>query len=133
MPEVLSNALEKYGGLTPSADLSVIDLGCGDGAIGKAMYDKGFTNITGVDISSKMMEIAEKKGVYKTLKKANLLQSLPFEKETFDLSVTSAVTTYIEPAALEHWIPIVKKGGKMCIVHKASVWPKWTPEQEKLE
>lgn len=95
MPELLSNALVKYGNIKPTDELKVVDLGCGDGAVGKAMYEKGFTNLTGVDISSKMMDIAAKKGVYSELKKANLLEALPFEKETFDLSVTSAVTTYL--------------------------------------
>ena len=39
----------------------------------------------------------------------------------------------LDSSALNHWLPIVKKGGLLCIAHKASVWPKWVEEQERLE
>ena len=73
----------------------MIDLGCGDGAIGEALNMKGFTNLTGTDISTGMMEIAEKKGIYSLLKKANLLQELPFDAESFDMGISVSVTTYL--------------------------------------
>ena len=73
----------------------IIDLGCGDGAVGEALHKEGFTNLVGTDISSGMMKIAEERGVYRDLRKANLMQTLPFEDEEFDCAVTSAVTTYL--------------------------------------
>jgi len=133
MPELVTNAILQHAKLTPSADVKVIDLGCGDGAVGQTMHEKGFTNLTGTDISTGMMEIAEKRGVYNQLKKANLLQELPFEKESFDLGVSAGVTTYLDSSALKFWLPIIKKDGILCIVHKESVWPKWVDEQERLE
>jgi len=101
--------------------------------VGLALHEKGFTNLTGVDISNGMMKIAEEKGIYSQLQKADLLQKLPFEDDTFDCAVTSAVTTYLDNSALAVWLPIVKKGGIFCIVHKASVWPKWEGEQDRLQ
>jgi len=133
MPELVTNALVDHGKLKPSSNMKIIDLGCGDGAIGQALNRHGFTNLHGVDISDGMMAIAKSKGVYSVLKKANLLQELPFDNESFDCAVSSAVTTYLDSSALSFWLPIIKKDGLLCIVHKASVWPKWVEEQERLE
>jgi len=133
MPELVSSALIQHGNLKPSKDVKIIDLGCGTGEIGQALHKKGFTTLSGADISEGMIEIAEQKGVYTTIKKANLLQQLPFEEGSFDCAISSAVTTYLDPSALNQWVPIIKKGGLLCVVHKASVWPKWVKEQEKLE
>ena len=75
--------------------LQIVDLGCGDGAVGDALHKRGLSNLTGADISDGMMEFAEKRGIYKALKKADLMKKLPFDDSSFDCAVTSAVTTYL--------------------------------------
>ena len=42
-----------------------------------------------------MINIAQSKGVYDVIKKADLMKALPFDNKTFDLLVTAAVTTYL--------------------------------------
>ena len=42
-----------------------------------------------------MLDIAREKGIYQSLQKADLLQELPLEQETFDCAVSSAVSTYL--------------------------------------
>ena len=37
---------------------AILDLGCGDGLVGEALTVRGFTNISGFDISSKMVALA---------------------------------------------------------------------------
>ena len=81
--------------LTKIIILKVVDMGCGDGAIGEAMMKKGFRDIVGVDISQSMLNIAESKGCYSSIKKADLLKPLPFNDNHFDVLVTSGVTTYL--------------------------------------
>jgi len=132
MPEILSNAVIVNGGVAPSPNIKVIDLGCGDGAVGEALMKRGFRDICGADISQAMLNIAQTKGCYNQLKKADLLKPLPFDNNQFDLLVTAGVTTYLEPAAIEHWLRIMKPGGVLCIVHKSGVWPKWQAEHDKL-
>ena len=73
----------------------MIDLGCGDGALGDALLKRGFRDICGTDISQSMINIAETKGCYNQLKKADLLKPLPFADNQFDLLVTAGVTTYL--------------------------------------
>ena len=36
----------------------ILDLGCGDGLVGEALKARGFNNISGYDISSKMVSLA---------------------------------------------------------------------------
>lgn len=133
MPELLSNSLIEHGSIKPSDSVKILDLGCGDGAVGQALHDKGFTNLKGIDISKGMISVAKERNVYKDIMKSDLMKDLPFQKEEFDCLVSSAVTTYLEPSALEKWLPVIKKGGLLAIVHKELIFPKWIPEQERLE
>ena len=47
----------------------MLDLGCGDGWIGQSMKDKGYSDFVGVDASQGMLDEAEKRGMYRELKK----------------------------------------------------------------
>ena len=59
------------------------------------MKAKGFEDLIGIDISKGMLDIAQNKGTYTSLKKGDLQQTLPFEDGTFDCAVSSAVSTYL--------------------------------------
>lgn len=70
----------------------IIDIGCGTGAFCSVLYQKGFT-VTGVDNSKKMLGIAEKKHKNKNIGfiLANILEGLPFEDKSFDVSFATHV------------------------------------------
>lgn len=71
---------------------NIIDVGCGTGAL-CAVLNQEKLIVTGVDSSQKMLEIGSKKlknqGV--DFVRANILEGLPFERKSFDLSVASFV------------------------------------------
>ena len=48
-------------------DVSILDLGCGIGLIGKYLAPNGYKNIVGLDISPNMLEECSNSGVYKEL------------------------------------------------------------------
>jgi len=48
-----------------SGDVEVLDLGCGTGLVGQHLNERGFGNISGVDVSGNMLEEAAAKNVYK--------------------------------------------------------------------
>ena len=76
-----------------------MDLGAGDGLVGKALQVRGFKHMTAVDFSQPMLDLAEKRGCYKKLIRADLQKPLPFEAESFDVLVCTGVTTYISKTA----------------------------------
>ncbi len=48
-------------------DAPILDFGCGSGMSGRALADAGFTTIDGADLSSGMLEQADRSGVYRRL------------------------------------------------------------------
>ncbi len=71
---------------------NVIDIGCGTGALCSVLKDLGL-NVTGIDPSEKMINIAKKKNNGREISflKGNVLDRLPFSDKYFDLSIASYV------------------------------------------
>ena len=97
MPETTADAIISHGGIQKDSfgTMKVLDLGCGDGLTGKALKNRGFEDITGVDFSAPMIEKSTQRGCYQDLKLVDLLKDLPFEDGVFNLLVSTAVTTYL--------------------------------------
>lgn len=75
--------------------IRVLDLGCGSGLCGKYIKEQmPETDITGVDISEKMLVEAEAKKVYDKLVKSDLMSCFDNIKNKFDAVVASDVLTY---------------------------------------
>lgn len=76
----------------------IIDFGCGTGALCSELYRRGF-RVTGVDASSKMLEIAKRKmnGEIVDFVRADLLEGTPFEDKSFDVSIASFVAHGLKP------------------------------------
>jgi len=83
-------------GVKNELDLSIykniIDIGCGTGAFCSVLHQRGHV-VTGVDHAQKMLNIAAKKLENKAIKfiRASVLERLPFEDKSFDVSVASYV------------------------------------------
>ncbi len=75
------------------AEAAIVDLGCGSGLLGEALKEKG-KELVGVDLSAKMLALAEKK---KTYKKLVLSDAVSFMKSRpkADLVVMADVFGYI--------------------------------------
>ncbi len=87
-PELLFEFVRPY----MTKEMDILDLGCGTGL--GAQYYRPFANrLTGVDVSSKMLEKAEEKKVYDWLGVFDILQDWHFPKK-FDLIYSSDVFVY---------------------------------------
>jgi ubiquinone/menaquinone biosynthesis C-methylase UbiE len=79
-------------GMDISSFRTIIDVGCGTGALCSVLKDKGM-DVTGIDPAIKMLNIAmgkpENKGVQ--FLQANTLEGLPFEDKSFDIAISSYV------------------------------------------
>lgn len=71
---------------------TVIDIGCGTGALCSLLCDMGLL-VTGIDPAKKMMEIAMKKAGNRSIRfvQADVLKGLPFNNKHFDVSIASYV------------------------------------------
>ena len=71
---------------------SIVDIGCGTGALCNVLYEQGLS-VTGIDPAIGMIETAKKKSIDKKIKfiEANVLNVLPFEDKSFDVSISSFV------------------------------------------
>lgn len=88
----------------------ICDLGCGTGLGSKALIEKGFA-VTGVDISPKMVEQAQKLG-FKKLICQSLEKPLPFAENAFDGALMLGVMEFIEnPSVLFKEIARILKPG----------------------
>ncbi len=75
-------------------DRKCLDLGCGTGLAGKA-FSAACSELTGVDISDKILKVAAEKNLYKQLMKDEILHFLNTTEETFDLIIAADVFTYM--------------------------------------
>ncbi len=75
-----------------SAYETILDVGCGPGALCSVLNEKGL-RVTGMDVAANMLNIAkgrpENKGVQ--FVRANILDKLPFPDKSFDISIASYV------------------------------------------
>lgn len=105
-------------------DLTVLDAGCGTGAIGLIFAEMG-CSVTGIDLSEKMMETGRKKA-----RKRGLTMNFisgdaeypPFLSNEFDIVISRHLLwTLPHPIeALRSWKRILKSGGKSLVI--AGVW-----------
>ncbi len=87
---------EVIEGVEKELDLSsfetIIDIGCGTGALCSVLNDKGLS-VTGIDPADKMLEIARNKQENKDISfiQADVLEGLPFDDKSFDIAIASYV------------------------------------------
>lgn len=92
---------EVIEGLEKKLDLSsfetIIDIGCGTGALCSVLNGKGLS-VTGIDPAYKMLEIARNKQENKDISfiQADVLVGLPFDDNSFDIAIASYVAHGLE-------------------------------------
>lgn len=72
---------------------TIIDVGCGTGALASVLRDEVGLRVTGVDSAEKMLKTARKNPENKGIKfvQANVLEKLPFNDNSFDIAISSYV------------------------------------------
>lgn len=92
-PALLAALLEQAG-IAPDRSRRVLDLGCGTGLSGVAL--KPFAKrMTGLDLSSRMLAEAGRRGLYDVLEEADLLNWLPRHAARFELVAAADVLNYL--------------------------------------
>lgn len=91
VPKLLRDAVLKVKNNFSGA---ILDLGCGTGLCGVAFKPYAKTLI-GVDLSTKMLEVATQKNIYDEIINGDLLSTLKTKKSTYDLILAGDVFVYI--------------------------------------
>lgn len=101
----------------------IIDLATGTGMIANLLGSMGYTNVTGMDISEGMMDIARKhageKNTGVSFVYGNALE-LPLEESSVDVLINCRLLwTLLEPQkAIAEWIRVAKPGGTVIALHE---------------
>jgi ubiquinone/menaquinone biosynthesis C-methylase UbiE len=97
---------------------SVIDIGCGTGALADTLREKGL-QVTGIDREQIMIDIAnDRLGNKADCKQADLIKGLPFDDNTFDVAITSYVAHGFEKEGREILFSEMKRvARKVVILH----------------
>ncbi len=110
--DVLVRLLDKYG-ITPTT--SVLDVGCSNGALVEQLVRIGYTNLTAVDVSEKVVARCHARGLHQVQHVAGT--HTHFADGSFDCIVASDVLEHIEDdsEALREWIRLLRPGGLLII------------------
>nr|MBF0222905.1 tetratricopeptide repeat protein [Desulfobulbaceae bacterium] len=105
VPAKLKNAVLDYFDGQAEFD-NALDLGCGTGMCGLE-FGQFSTKITGVDLSSKMIQMAKAKKIYSTLTQQDIVSFLNTSNELYDLFIAADVFIYV--GALESLFEAVQR------------------------
>jgi ubiquinone/menaquinone biosynthesis C-methylase UbiE len=98
-----------------SPDAKVLDAGAGTGLVGVELKKLSFNDITAIDISNGMLEVANQTGAYRAVKREVLGEPLGYETDEFDavISVGTLTIGHAPPSSLDELIRVTKPGGKI--------------------
>ena len=107
-----------------NTESTVLDAGCGTGLVGEILYKNNFRNIDGVDFSKEMLNIANQKNIYQSLKLVDLTKKLDYENDSFDAIICAGTFTcgHVGPEALREMVRITKQGGYICFTVRKQEW-----------
>eukprot|EP00057_Strongylocentrotus_purpuratus_P013825 XP_011668299.1 PREDICTED: Williams-Beuren syndrome chromosomal region 27 protein [Strongylocentrotus purpuratus] len=112
--------------LVPNRDVRILDVGCGTGLVGQQLYDKGYRDIHGVDMSAGLLKVLEKKQIYSKLVKARFDPSTPLQYADgyFDVIISSGVfiPSHLTHTCLPEIIRLLKPGGLSLITTRKNVF-----------
>jgi len=103
-------------------DISILDVACGTGDVGFEILKRHSVSVTGIDLSPKMVELAQKKSLQKKMDNISFIEgdaeNLPFESNSIDCLTISYgfrnISNYEK--ALEEFYRVLKPGGRLGIL-----------------
>jgi predicted TPR repeat methyltransferase len=126
-----------FGRYVDPKDGAVLDAGAGTGIMGPILASLGHRDQVGIDISSRMLELAREKGVYRDLRQMELGGQLDFPTDAFAAVVSTGVFAagHAPPESFEDLIRVTKPGGYIIFSVRTDVYldEGFKEKQEALE
>lgn len=100
--------------------INVLEVGCATGCLTTHLSQSGYI-VTGVDASSKMIDLAKEHHSNVPFFVADVLE-LPFENESFDAVIAASLINIVsdKQGAIQKMVHICKKGGKVSVLLPSS-------------
>lgn len=92
IPAGIDEAIKHHAGMQRFS--CAVDLGCGTGLMGVRLASR-VDELVGVDLSSRMLNEAKEKNIYKRLVEADAIEFLNAEQKPFDLILAADVIVYL--------------------------------------
>lgn len=114
--DIFSDQFIKLFGLDESKPLKILEIGCGPGALAGALH-RWYPNaeITGIDRDYEFIKFAKEHETGIIFMEGDATE-LPFEADTFDVTISNTVAEHIEPSRFySEQLRVLKPGG-ICLV-----------------
>ena len=91
----------------------ILDAGCGTGNMAQVLHQLGYRNLEGLDPSSGMLAVAERKEIYQQLYPLYLGADVDLPDDSYDAVVAAGVLTHghAPPESLDGIIKMTRNGG----------------------
>ncbi len=122
-PKETVNIFKKYA---VSKDIKIFDAGCGTGLVGVELKKFGYTNIDGVDLSKKLLDLVPR-GFYRKLEQTDLNKPLNKKSNIYDavLCVGTFTFGHVKPPALDELIRVTKNKGLICFTVNEGIYEEY--------
>ena len=97
----------------PDWGARILDAGCGTGNMGQVLHQMGYGNLTGLDASEGMLQLANRKAVYSVLHQLVLAAEIELPGGSFDAVVAAGVLAHghAPPESLDGILKLIRPGG----------------------
>ena len=113
-----------YIGRHVPAGSTIVDAGAGTGIMGRVLHAMDYDDLTGFDLSNRMLDIARDLKIYKQLDRQVLGEPLKYETNQFDACVSVGTFTegHAPASGFDEIVRIVKPGGHFIVTIRADVY-----------
>ena len=103
---------ETFARHVPAA-AAILDAGAGTGLVGQCLYDLGYRQLTAMDLSQGMLEVARRKNIYQAFDQMTMGETLAYPTDAFDATVVVGVFTqgHAPAGSLDELVRVTKPGG----------------------
>ena len=120
MVQLLDEFLKRSLPHTAPAVLKCLDAGCGTGLVGEQLYPRGYRDITGFDLSTDMVALADAKQCYRKLFGGiDLTKALQpqINDQNFDVVICVGVLTlgHVPPSGVERMLEVLPSKGVLAL------------------
>ena len=116
-------------------DTPILDVGAGTGLVGQCLAAQKTMEITAMDISSEMLEVAKAKNVYSKFVTSDLTKPLNIANDQYGAIVSAGTFTHghVGPEAFDELLRILKPGGLFVVSIHSEVFKEKGFKKKLLE